>query len=593
MIQQNENNPPPAKILVVDDEVELERLIRQRFRKRIKAKEIDFVFAADGKEALDRLQTHARVDMVLTDINMPAMDGFTLLTRIAEIDKTLKAVVISAYGDLPNIRKAMNRGAFDFLTKPIDFQDLEITIKKTLESVQQIRERQQQIQQAQQELLYAAFHDALTELPNRAWFIKRLTQSIEQQQQGQIHSYAVLFIDLDRFKLINDSLGHVVGDLLLRKVAQRLKSCLNPTDVVARLGGDEFAILLEAKDAAQAVAVAKHLQEQFRQPFKLEEIEVYSEASIGIALSTLGVRPYHRPEELLRDADVAMYCAKAEGKGRFEVFDPIMQIRAKEYLDLETDLRRALNRGELSLHYQPIVSTNTGKLHSFETLVRWQHPTQGLVSPSKFIPLAEETRLVVPLGGWVFETACWQLSQWQRQFPHQEKLMLNINFSTIQLQQINLAEQIQQVLTKTGLSGTSLKLEITESYLLENIASQINTLRQLKDLGIQLCIDDFGIGYSSLSRLHEFPIDVLKIDRSFIQRVDLHSGTNLETIKMIVTLAHSLGMDVVAEGVETVEQLTKLRELGCNFVQGYLFSPAVDCHTARQFLVNKQFSWEA
>jgi EAL domain-containing protein (putative c-di-GMP-specific phosphodiesterase class I) len=287
-----------------------------------------------------------------------------------------------------------------------------------------------------------------------------------------------------------------------------------------------------------------------------------------------------------------MYCAKAEGKGRFEVFDPIMQIRAKEYLDLEIDLRRALDRNELSLHYQPIISADSGTLHSFETLVRWHHPTRGLISPSKFIPLAEETRIVVPLGWWVFEAACRQLHHWQQQFPRQQKLQLNVNFSAIQLQQTNLVERIQQILHDTNLNGESLKLEITESYLLENISSQTDTLQQLKDLGIQLCIDDFGIGYSSLSRLHEFPIDILKIDRSFIQRVDIRSGANLETVRMIVMLAHSLGMGVVAEGVETREQLAKLRELGCNFVQGFLFSQAVDSSAASQFLAeNEPFGW--
>jgi diguanylate cyclase (GGDEF)-like protein len=575
----------PARILVVDDEVELERLIRQRFKKQIKAKQFDFVFASNGKQALDRLQT-AQVDMVLTDINMPTMDGLTLLAQLAEIDTTLKAVVISAHGDLSNIRKAMNRGAFDFLIKPIDFQDLEITIQKTLEFVQQSREKQQQIQQAQQALLHTAYYDNLTSLPNRSWFTQRLSQLIDQQQQTQ-RPYAVLFIDLDRFKVINDSLGHLVGDMLLQKVAQRLEACLPEPNAVARLGGDEFAIVLQdIADVAAATVVAQHIQEQLRQPFQLEQMEIYTEASIGITLSGVDVRQYSKPEELLRDADVAMYCAKAQGKGRFEIFHPIMQIRAREYLDLENDLRRAIHHDELSLHYQPIISTANGQLHGFETLVRWQHPSHGLIMPSRFIPVAEETRLVVPLGWWVFEAACWQMQRWLQQFPHQQSLKLNINFSPVQLQQTNLVDCINRILTKTGLSGNYLKFEITETYLLENISSQVETLRQLKALGIELCIDDFGTGYSSLSRLHEFPIDTLKIDQSFIQRVDISSGANLETVKMIITLAHSLGMDVVAEGVETPEQLEKLQELDCNFVQGYLFSHPVDSLAASQFLTH-------
>ncbi len=574
----------PAKILVVDDEVGLERLIRQRFRKKIKTKEFDFLFAPNGIAALDQLQAEGEVDMVLTDINMPSMDGLTLLTHLAKIDQTLKAVVMSAYGDIPNIRRAMNRGAFDFLTKPIDFQDLEVTIQKTLAFVQQVRQAQQQVQQAQQALLHAAYYDSLTNLPNRSWFVQRLTQLIEQQHQNPRFCYAVLFIDLDRFKLINDSLGHTIGDLLLKNVAQRLCHCLPESSVVARLGGDEFAVLLESiQSLTEATTIADQIQVQFQQPFQLEHTEVYSEASIGIALSQTESR-YERPEEMLRDADVAMYCAKAQGKGRFEVFDPVMQIRAKEYLDLENDLRRAIDRGELGLHYQPIVATETGLLHSFETLVRWQHPTQGMVSPSKFIPLAEETRLVVPLGWWVFETACRQLRRWQQQFPHQQGLCLNVNFSAVQLQQVDLVAQIQRVLQKTGLSGKNLKLEITESYLLENIAAQTTILQQLKELGIQFCIDDFGIGYSSLSRLHEFPIDILKIDRSFIQRIDQGSDSNLATIRMIISLAHSLEMEVVAEGIETPKQMAVLRDLGCNFAQGYLFSRPVASHIAHQFL---------
>lgn len=583
-IHKMKRDMTPAKILVVDDEVELERLIRQRFRKRIKAKELDFLFAADGTEALDRLQSDDQVDMVLTDINMPEMDGLTLLTHLAGIDQSLKAVVMSAYGDMKNIRKAMNQGAFDFLTKPLDFQDLEVTIQKTLEFVRQVREKQLQLQQAQQDLFRVAYHDSLTGLPNRIWLLQRLAELIEHQRQEN-SLYAVLFVDLDRFKLVNDSLGHLIGDRLLQAVAHRLQSCLRPGDGLARLGGDEFAIVLEQiTGLSEATDMAERIQHQMSQPFTLDDLEIFSEASIGITVNSLSGRQYDRPEELLRDADMAMYCAKAHGKGRFEVFDPIMQIRAKEYLELETELRRAISQDELSLDYQPIMATASGALHSFETLVRWRHPSQGLISPSRFIPLAEETHLVVPLGWWVFETACQQLRAWQQQFPDWQQLKLNINFSTIQLQQLNLVDRIQDILAASELSGEFLKLEITESYLLDNSDTQIGILRQLKDLGIQLCIDDFGTGYSSLSCLHEFPIDILKIDRSFIQRTDIHSGRNLETIKMIITLAHSLNMDVVAEGVETPEQLTVLQDLGCNFVQGYLFAPPLNQAVATELL---------
>jgi diguanylate cyclase (GGDEF)-like protein len=572
----------PVKILVVDDEIELRRLIRQRFRKKIKAKEIDFLFAINGLEALQRLQEDCQVDMVLTDINMPKMDGLTLIGRLSEIDETLKAVVISAYGDIPNIRKAMNQGAFDFLTKPIDFQDLEVTIQKTLEFVQQIRDNQQKLKEAQEALFHAAFYDVLTGLPNRAWFLKQIAQVLNQQDQELSRNYAVLFIDLDRFKLINDSLGHAIGDILLQEVGQRIKSCLREPDAIARLGGDEFGILLQdIHDGNCALAVAKRIQEQLKQPFNLEGLEIFSEASIGI---TLGVQNYQHPEELLRDADVAMYCAKAQGKGQYEVFDPVMQIRVRESLLLENDLRWAIEREELSLHYQPIISAETGKISGFEALVRWRHPVEGWISPVKFIPLAEENRLIIPVGWWIFQTACEQLQTWQEQFPAHDELKINVNFSAVQLQQIHFVEQIQEILATTKVDGKHLKIEITESYLLEDTVSQIEILGRLKALGMQICIDDFGTGYSSLSRLHEFPIDTLKIDRSFIKRVDTQSGKNLETVRMIITLAHSLGMDVVAEGVENAAQLQKLKELGCNFFQGYLISRPVDSQTASELL---------
>ena len=572
---------PPVKILVVDDEIELSRLIQQRFRNKINSKEFDFSFALNGIDALQRLQEDRQVDIILTDINMPQMDGLTLIGRLSEIDETLKAIVISAYGDIPNIRKAMNRGAFDFLTKPIDFKDLEVTIQKTLEFVQKAREKQSQLQQAQEALHQAAFHDALTGLPNRAWFIEQIERVISLKTQDDI-SYAVLFIDLDRFKLINESLGHAMGDVLLKEVANRIKASLREPDVVARLGGDEFAILLQGmRDDSCALEVAKRVQEELKQPFTLEGLEIFSEASIGI---TLGVQNYERPEDLLRDVDVAMYCAKAQGKGQYEVFDPVMQIRIKESLLLENDLRWAIEREELSLHYQPIITAATNKLCSFEALIRWQCPTEGWVPPIKFIPLAEESRLIIPIGWWVFQTACQQLRAWHEAFPSQSHLKLNVNFSAVQLQQINLVDHLQEILNITGLEGHYIKLEITESYLLEDTTAQIDVLRQLKELGIQICIDDFGTGYSSLSRLHEFPIDTLKIDRSFVQRFDPKSGKNLETVKMIITLAHSLGMDVVAEGIETAEQLQKLKELGCDFFQGYLIARPMDCETTSQFL---------
>ncbi|NEQ36865.1 MAG: EAL domain-containing protein [Okeania sp. SIO3I5] len=570
-----------AKILVVDDEIELQRLIKQRFRKNIRAKEFDFIFVQNGIEALNKLKQEGHIDVVITDINMPEMDGLTLLSELSDIDENIKAVVLSAYGDLTNIRTAMNLGAFDFLTKPIDFQDLEITIRKTVQFVQKMRKKQKQIEKMYAQLEYDAVHDALTGLPNRILLDNLLQHNISRSQRYPDYLYAVLFIDLDRFKIVNDSLGHSVGDSLLAAVAERLKVSVRASDTVARFGGDEFVIILEAlKDIHEVTYITQRIQEHFNQSFLLNEHEIHLGASIGITLST---RQYHQPDELLRDADAAMYCAKkAKGQNQYVIFDPTIQATAMERLHLENKLRQAIEREDFSLYYQPIIEVTTGYLSSFEALIRWFTP-DGSISPMKFIPIAEETGLISPLGWWVFQEACRQLQYWQNKFLQQQSLVLNINFSSIQLKQSDLVENIQATLDATELLGSSLKLEITESCLLENSEAQIQVLQQLKDLGINICVDDFGTGYSSLSRLHEFPIDTLKIDRAFVRRMEDNSG-GLEMVKMIIALAHSLNMNVVAEGVETETQLQQLKALGCEFVQGYFLAKPLDKVAAEEFL---------
>jgi diguanylate cyclase (GGDEF)-like protein len=580
MTARENDSPVTSRILVVDDEVGLERLIKQRFRKKIQAQEFDFVFVHNGAEAIAHLREKNQIDIVLTDISMPEMDGLTLLNLLPEISQTLKAVVVSAYSDLRNIRTAMNRGAFDFLTKPIDFQDLEITLKKTLRYVQKIKETQQQLEKAQSKLEYQAFHDSLTDLPNRDWFINLLEHNIKLAQRYPEYLYAVLFIDLDRFKVINDSLGHSYGDELLKNVAKKLQANLRASDFLARFGGDEFAILLEKiKDIHEVIRVTERIHQEISSPFLLNNYEVCPEASIGITLSTIG---YQHPEEVLRDADAAMYRAKAEGKNRYVVFDPIMQASILEHLALEHDLRRGLELKQLCLHYQPIFSLSTGQLTGFEALARWQHPQRGWISPTKFIPLAEETGLISPLGLFVFQEACEQLRRWQGQFPYQLSLSINVNLSAIELKKVDLVQQIEEVLRTTQVDPSHLKLEITESCLWESNGSSVELLENIKALGIELCIDDFGVGYSSLSRLHEFPLDTLKIDRSFLKRTE--NPNNWETVKLIIALAHSLEMTVVAEGIETSSQLEELKALNCEFGQGYLFSRPVEHQKASQFL---------
>lgn len=432
--------------------------------------------------------------------------------------------------------------------------------------------------QAEEKLVHDALHDTLTGLPNRVLLIERLRHAIQSAQRN--HSlFAVLFIDLDRFKVINDSLGHMLGDQLLIAIAKRFSRCLRPSDTIARLGGDEFVILLEdIKDETAVTFVAERIHQELSLPFNLEAHEVFTAASIGIAY---GSKVYARPEELLRDADTAMYRAKEQGRGRYEIFNPGMHTHAVALLQLETDLRRALERQELLLHYQPIVSLRTQQIVGFEALLRWQHPKRGMVSPAEFIPIAEETGLIIPIGRWVLQAACHQMQHWQQRFSVQH-LTMSVNLSSKQFTPCLISE-VKQILAETGLKASCLKLEITESVLMENAEVAIGTLSRLRESGLHLAIDDFGTGYSSLSYLHQFPIDTLKIDRSFISKIDT-DGEQLAIVRTIITLAWNLGMEVVAEGVETPKQLAQLKALHCDHAQGYFFFKPVDAASVAQIL---------
>ncbi|HEX8130302.1 MAG TPA: PAS domain S-box protein [Pyrinomonadaceae bacterium] len=424
-------------------------------------------------------------------------------------------------------------------------------------------------------LLHNAYHDALTGLPNRTLFTDHLQMAVERARRHTEFVFAVLFLDLDRFKNVNDSLGHTVGDHLLVALSRRLQHCLRPTDVVARLGGDEFAILLNDIGAqpGEAVSLAERVQQELMQPFNLGGHEVFTTASIGIALSTTG---YETPEAVLRDADTVMYRAKAQGKARHEVFDQNMHARVVALLRLENDLRRAVERDEFRLQYQPIVSLDTGRVSGFEALARWQHPELGLIPPGDFIPVAEETGVIVELGQWVMEEACRQMRAWQSISPQHRHLKLSVNLSSRHFVQPDLYERIVEVLAQTGLAPNALQLEITESILMENAHTIVPLLSRLRELGVELAIDDFGTGYSSLSYLSRLkPIHTLKIDRSFISMGgDDHE--NAEIVRTIIMLARNMGKEVVAEGIETVEQLARLRMLDCAYGQGFLFSRPQD-----------------
>jgi diguanylate cyclase (GGDEF)-like protein/PAS domain S-box-containing protein len=434
---------------------------------------------------------------------------------------------------------------------------------------------------AEQQLHHDAFHDALTGLPNRALFMDHLKLAIARSRRNTSARYAVLYLDLDRFKIINDSLGHTIGDQLLVGIADRLKNNLRPGDTVARLGGDEFTVLVEdISDDGESVQVAERIQKELSIPFNLSGREVFTTVSMGIAPSATG---YERAEDILRDADTAMYRAKSAGKARYEIFDKAMHARAINLLQMETDMRRALEREEFILHYQPIVALENFRLRGFEALVRWQHPERGFISPMDFIPVAEETGMIVPLGEWVMREACAQMNQWQRGFPLDHPLFITVNLSSKQFSQNALISTFAAILEETGVKAQSVKLEITESVVMENIETATEMLRQLRSLGVQLAIDDFGTGYSSLSYLHRFPIDTLKIDRSFVTRMS-ENNENCEIVRTIVVLAQNLGMDVVAEGVETNEQLVLLQKLGCENGQGYFFSKPVNAEGAEKII---------
>ncbi|PWT91307.1 MAG: hypothetical protein C5B55_08350, partial [Blastocatellia bacterium] len=424
----------------------------------------------------------------------------------------------------------------------------------------------------EEKLIHDALHDALTGLPNRSLFREHLKLAVARAKRKDPYLFAVLFLDLDRFKNVNDSLGHAVGDELLIGIARRLETHIRPVDRVARLGGDEFAVLLDGiEEPSDATRVAERLQLELQLPFNIHGHDVFTSASVGIAMSSTG---YETPDEVVRDADTAMYRAKALGKARYEIFDTEMHSRAVALLKLETDLRLAVERNEFVVHYQPIMKLGSNRIHGFEALVRWLHPERGVLLPSEFISVAEETGLIVPLGRWVLFEACRQTRQWQREFPDCESLTLSVNFSGKQFMQPDIIEQIKATLRETEFDPSLLQLEITESAVIENTKTVTELILQLRSLGIRLSMDDFGTGYSSLSYLHNFPIHTLKIDRSFISNKG-DSGDN-EIVRTIIMLARNLGLDVVAEGVETREQLAYLEALDCEYAQGFFFSRPVD-----------------
>ena len=432
------------------------------------------------------------------------------------------------------------------------------------------------------QLSHQAFYDELTGLANRALFVNRLEQAVIRLERNASSQCAVLFLDLDRFKVINDSLGHSIGDQLLTALAGRLEACIRRCDTLARLGGDEFSILLEEIDGIEdALAVCDRVHNSLKTPFKLGSYEVFANISIGIVCSSAG---YEKSSDLLRNADTALYRAKAQGGACHTVFDQTMHQRAVALWQMATQAQFAVQRKELKLHYQPIINVKHNQVVGVEALIRWYHPQHGIISPGEFIPVMEETGVITMIGQWVLKEACMQVGQWQKQLADDCIIKLNVNLSARQLMQHDLAQQIKAILDETGFPAENLRLEITETAIMHNSAEACEVLKELRAISVELCIDDFGIGYSSLSRLQQLPIDILKIDRSFVQNIG-ENGENTHIIRTIIDLATHLSMDIVAEGVETKAQLDGLRALGCSNIQGFYFAKPMKPEKALQFII--------
>ena len=430
------------------------------------------------------------------------------------------------------------------------------------------------------QLVHDALHDTLTGLPNRGLFLDRLERAIAYHQRHPEHHFAVIFLDLDRFKVVNDRIGHVASDGVLVSLSRRLEACLRQGDSVARLGGDEFALLLH--DVENPSAVAHRIQQELARPFDAAGQQVLVTASLGIAVSSIG---FSRPEDVLRDADAAMYRAKARGRARFEIADAELHARSLELLEMESQLREAVERDQLRLHYQPIVVMETRELVGFEALMRWQHPERGMRSPDDFIPLAEQTGLIMTIGRWALREACRQMEEWRRAYALSEPLWLSVNLSSRQFLHPQLVQEIHEILRETGFPPDRLRLEITESVIMDDPAAVGQILQRLRAEGIRVAVDDFGTGYSSLAYLHRLPVDTIKIDRSFVH--DMHLDPALvAVIRTVISLSGSLQLETVAEGVETDEAARALREMGCHLGQGFLFSHPLPPDAAARMLAD-------
>ena len=579
-----------TKVLVVDDTPDTAKLMAQA----VEAEGYEVSVVGDGRSAL-QMAAAERPDVVLLDVMMPGMSGIEVLHRLKEDAElgTIPVILVTAKSEDSDIVDGLDAGAHDYVTKPFRQEILAARVRSAVhvkQSHDQLLHLNEQFQaeiagrkRLEHQQRHDALHDALTDLPNRSLIIVQLENAIKRCRRQPGYLFALMFLDLDRFKNINDSLGHCSGDQLLIEAASRLRKCVRGTDTIARLGGDEFAVLLDdITHVSDAIRVAEKVLKALEQPVRLGGKEFFTAASIGIAVSSTG---YDRPEAILRDADMAMYQAKREGKACCRLFNAEMHAHAKNVLNLENDLRRAVQRREFLNFYQPILSLQTGEIAGFEALARWRHPTRGILPPSDFLKAAEDTGLILPIGWMLMREACRRLHQWQEELPNTDALTMSVNMSPKQIVQPDLAPIIARIANEDGVEPQNLVLEMTEDTLIENADLLAARFSDLKALGIRMAIDDFGTGYASLSYLHRFPFDILKIDRSFIGTQNDSNG-QWHIVQSTIEMAHNLDMVVVAEGVETDMQRARLQTMKCDYGQGFLFSKPKDHPGAEAMLRN-------
>lgn len=590
----NENNLAGDILIVDDTPVNLRLLSNMLLGHGYNVRQ-----AINGKMALMAVGV-VPPDLILLDIMMPDLNGYEVCKALKANPKTasIPVIFLSALNEVFDKVKAFEVGGVDYIPKPFQFEEVLVRVKNHLalrnahlqicqlneDLEQRVCQRTQQLEAANTQLRKLALHDSLTGLPNRVLLQERLNELLPPQRSASTSKFGVLFLDCDRFRVVNNSLSHLAGDELLVALARRLEQCLRPQDTLARWGGDEFVILMPTIATVQdAIAIVERIFKSLNSPFTIRRREIFLNASIGVVV---GDETYQHPEELVRDADTAMYRAKALGKGQYYIFEPQMHQVMVQRLQLETDLQHAIAQNLIVPFYQPIVSLKTGKITGFEALARWIDPEKGFVSPGVFIPLAEETGIINMIGRVILKQACEYLATLQRQGIADETMSISVNLSTYQFAQPDLVHQIDEILAHTQLSPHCLKLEITESAIMENSESASLMLQQFRDRAIQLSIDDFGTGYSSLSYLHSFPVDSLKIDRSFVDGLDGKPQSS-GLIPAILSIAREMNMSAIAEGIETAQQLAQLRRLNCAYGQGYYFAPPLPAAAAAELLASE------